>query len=100
MDEQNYRFYLTKFEESRISSAMDAEKIASVRVIEPAEPPRRPVSSKARLRLVLGLIFGGVGGVAIAFFLHLTSGRFDTDDDVEDYLGLPVLASIPELDVK
>src|SRR5258706_5133207 len=99
MDEQNNRFYLAKFEESRISSAMDAEKIASVRVIEPAEPPRRPVSSKARLRLVLGLIFGGIGGVAMAFLMHLTSGRLSTDDEVERYLELPVLASIPELNV-
>jgi len=100
MDEQNNRFYIAKFEESRISSAMDAEKIASVRVIEQAEPPRRPVSSKAKLRLVLGLIFGGVGGVAMAFLLHLTSGRLATDDEVERYLELPVLASIPELNVK
>ena len=99
-DEQNNRLYLTKFEESRISSAMDAEKIASVRVIEPAEPPRRPLGSKARLRLVLGLIFGALGGIATAFLLQLTSGRLNTNDDVERYLELPVLASIPEFDVK
>lgn len=100
VNEQNYRFYLTKFEESRISSAMDAEKIASVRVIESAEPPRRPLGTKARLTWVLGLIFGGLGGIAAAFFLQLTSGRLETEDDVERYLEMTVLASIPELAVK
>ncbi len=30
VDQENYRLYLTKFEESRISNAMDAEKIANV----------------------------------------------------------------------
>ena len=29
VDRQNYRLYLTKFEESRISDAMDTEKISS-----------------------------------------------------------------------
>jgi uncharacterized protein involved in exopolysaccharide biosynthesis len=35
VNRENYRLYLTKFEESRISDAMDSEKIASVSIIEP-----------------------------------------------------------------
>ena len=36
---RNYRLYLTKLEESRISDAMDSEKITSVSLIEPAQLP-------------------------------------------------------------
>jgi uncharacterized protein involved in exopolysaccharide biosynthesis len=36
VDRQSYRLYLSKFEESRISDAMDTEKIASVSLIQPA----------------------------------------------------------------
>jgi len=100
LDTQNYRLFLTKMEESRISHAMDAKNIASVRVIDPAEPPSTPVDSKNLLKLALGLIFGGVGGIALAFLMHFISGRVDTIEDVERSLGLPVLASIPELEWK
>jgi uncharacterized protein involved in exopolysaccharide biosynthesis len=36
---RNYRLYLTKLEESRISDAMGSEKITSVSLIEPAQLP-------------------------------------------------------------
>jgi len=56
MDHRNYRLYLTKFEESRISNAMDTEKIANVSLIEPARPPLEPVSPKVMLNMVLALM--------------------------------------------
>jgi uncharacterized protein involved in exopolysaccharide biosynthesis len=97
MDQQNYKLYLTKFEESRISKAMDAEKIASIRVIEPAQTPRSSLNTKLNMKLLLGLLFGLVGGIALALFLEFLGGRLDTTEDVERYLDLPVLASIPQL---
>ncbi|MES2352831.1 MAG: GNVR domain-containing protein [Pseudomonadota bacterium] len=100
LDDQNYRLFMTKMEESRISSAMDAKNIASVRVIEPAEPPPAPANAKKLLKIAMGLIFGGVGGVALAFLLHFVHGRLDTIEDVERSLELPVLASIPQLNWK
>jgi polysaccharide biosynthesis protein PslE len=100
MDQQNYKLYLTKFEESRISNAMDVEKIASIRVIEPAQPPRSPLNSKLSIKILLGLLFGLVGGIALALVLEFLGGRLDTIEDIERYLDLPVLASIPELKLK
>ena len=70
VDRQNYRLYLTKFEESRISDAMDTEKIASVSLIEPAQIPLKPVSPKKRLNLLLGFFLGALGGLGLAFFLE------------------------------
>lgn len=55
---KNYRLYLTKFDESRIPNAMDAEKMANVSFLEPAIPPLKPVSPKGRLNLVLGDLWG------------------------------------------
>ena len=99
LEEQNYRPYLIKFEESRISNAMDAERIASVRVIEPAHSPISPLNSKVPLKILLGLFFGVFGGLGLAFLLEFTSSRLETIDDIEGYLELPVLASIPKLKV-
>ena len=69
VDRQNYRLYLTKFEESRISDAMDSEKIAGVTLIEPAQVPLKPVSPKKMLNLVLGLFLGALGGLGLAYGL-------------------------------
>lgn len=97
VDRQNYRLYLAKFEESRISAAMDAEKIASVSLIEPARAPLKPVSPKKILNLLLALFLGAFGGLGLAFFMEYFNDNLEKVEDVEEYLHLPVLASIPEL---
>ena len=100
VDRQNYQLYLTKFEESRISDAMDSEKIASVSLIEPAQVPLKPVSPKKMLNLVLGLFLGALGGLGLAFFLEYLDDSLGEIDDVEEQLNLPVLGVLPELENK
>ena len=97
VDRQNYRLYLTKFEESRISDAMDTEKMTSVSLIEPAQKPLKPISPKKLLNLVLGLFLGAFGGLGLAFFMEYLDDSLETVEDVEAALQLPVLASMPEL---
>ena len=96
VDRQNYRLYLTKFEESRISDAMDTEKIANVSVIEPAQPPSKPKGPKVLLNMVLAIFLGGFGGLGLALLLEGLDDSLEKTEDVEKYLHLPVLASIPK----
>ncbi len=95
VDRQNYRMYLTKFEESRISDAMDSEKITSVSLVEPAQVPIKPVSPKKALNLVLGFFLGAMGGLGLAFFMEYLDDSLDSVEDVEAALDVPVLISIP-----
>ena len=97
MDHRNYRLYLTKFEESRISNAMDTEKIANVSLIEPARPPLKPVGPKVMLNMVLALFLGAFGGLGLAFFMEYLDDSLEQTEDVEAYLEVPVLTSIPEM---
>lgn len=97
LNRQKYRLYLTKFEDSRISNAMDREKIASVSLIESARPPARPVSPKVSLNMLLAVFLGGFGGLGLAFFLEYLDDSLEKPEDVEDALEIPVLASIPEM---
>ncbi len=97
VDRKNYRLYLTKFEESRISDAMDSEKMTSVSLIEPALVPLKPVSPMLLLNLVFGIFLGAFGGLGLAFFMHYLDDSLETVEEVEAVLQLPVLASIPEL---
>jgi uncharacterized protein involved in exopolysaccharide biosynthesis len=95
VNRENYRLYLTKFEESRISDAMDTEKIASVSIIEPAHPPVKPVSPNMKLNVLLAIFLGVSGGLGMAFFVEYLDDKIEKIEDVEETLGLPVLASIP-----
>lgn len=97
VDRKSYQLYLTKFEESRISEAMDTEGLTNVSVIEPAVPPLKPVSPNILLNMVLGLVLGVFGAFALVFFLEHLDDSLEKTEEVEEYLQLPVLASIPEL---
>lgn len=100
VDRQNYLLYLTRFEESRISDAMDNKKISSVSLIEPAFPPLKPVSPIFLLNILIGILLGGFGGLGWAFFSEYLDDSLEKPNDVEQVLQLPVLASIPELEMK
>jgi uncharacterized protein involved in exopolysaccharide biosynthesis len=97
VDQQNYRLYLTKFEEARISDAMDTEKMTNVTQIQAAEPPLKPVRPRVLLNLVLGVFLGAFGGLGLAFFMEYLDDTLEKPEDAESALNLPVLASIPEL---
>jgi uncharacterized protein involved in exopolysaccharide biosynthesis len=96
INESNYELYLTKFEEARISEAMDQQKIANVRVIEPAAPPFKPIKPKKRLIVLIGGFLGLFLGVGMAFLIEFIDPVFRTREDIDQFLGLPVLAVLPK----
>jgi len=100
VDRENFKLYLTKVEESRISDAMDSEKIASVSVLGPARQPRKPVSPKVMLNILIGIFLGIFGSLSLAFFGEYLDDRIEKIEDVEKALQLPVLASIPIFEQK
>jgi len=67
-----------------------------VEVIDPAEPSSSPVSPNLFFNILVGIIAGIVSGIGLAFFLEYLDTSIKTVDDVEKYLGLPVLGAIPQ----
>ncbi|NCC50093.1 MAG: polysaccharide biosynthesis tyrosine autokinase [Spartobacteria bacterium] len=67
-----------------------------VEIIDPAEPPLRPVSPKLYLNIVISVILGLVAGIGLAYFIEYLDTSVKTVDDVERHLGLPVLGVIPQ----
>lgn len=96
INETNYKLYLTKFEESKISESMDKQKIANVKIIEPAVLDMEPVKPKKRLNVMMGGFLGLFAGIGLAFLIEFLNPVFRTREDVEHYLGFPVLATIPK----
>lgn len=94
-DEENYLLYLRKEEEARISDALDRQRFSNVVVAEPATVPLKPQS---RALLTLGM--GGFLAALISVLLALIADRWDpsfrTPQEVEGFLGSPVLAALPK----
>ena len=96
LNRENYRLYLAKVEEARISDAMDEEKISNIRQIQRAYPPISPASPNMMLNLIVGFIISLSVGIAVAFFVEYMDDRIEKPEQAEEFLGIPVLASIPE----
>ena len=95
--EENYLLYRKKYEEARISAAMDQEKFINVTIAEPARMPLTPESRDISVKFLLALIFGILGGVSLAFGVeNYLDHSFTTAADLEKRLGIPHLASIPD----
>lgn len=67
-----------------------------VKIWEKAEAPANPSSPKWPLNLALGAVVGLVVGIGLAFFIEYLDTSVKTMEDVENFLGVPVLAIIPK----
>jgi uncharacterized protein involved in exopolysaccharide biosynthesis len=94
INQQNQTVYQKKSEEARISEAMDRENLLNVAIAERAALPLRPMSSGVPVALMLAAFTGIAVGVGGAFGIEFFNSSFKTEREVEEQLGLPVLATI------
>ncbi len=69
---------------------------AIVDIIDPAVKSLKPDRPNIPLNLALGIVFGLVVGVGLAFFIEYLDTSVKTIDDVEAALQAPVLGVIPQ----
>ena len=92
--EQNYEFFLKRYEEARVK---ESATVTEIRIASAAVPGLYPV--KPLKYVYAGLSFATALGVAIgwALFIESFAPRVRTVRDVDDKLGVPVLGAIPPL---
>lgn len=95
INEKNYQTYADRTEEARIADDMNRLKLANISVIDKATVPVKPVKPIPALYIALGIIFGALAGLGLAFFSEYSAQSFSTPENVEKRLGLQVLAAIP-----
>ena len=71
-------------------------KSAMVTITDPAAPSDTPVKPNKTLNIALGLVFGLVMGIGLAFFIEYLDTSVKTIDDVERAFQAPVLGVIPQ----
>lgn len=92
-----YDLYWKKREEARISEAMTDQSLVDVSVVEHAVPPRTPQNG-VLAPILLGFIGGLTLAAAMAVGVEFLNGRLRFEEEVEQYLELPVLAVIPDFE--
>jgi len=96
--QESYNSLLSRKLEAEIASNMERkQKGERFRVIDYARVPEKPVSPDMK-KLFLLVTAAGLGiGVGIVFLLEYRDTSFRRFDEVEAYLGLPVITMIPPI---
>jgi len=85
-------------EEARLSLAK-LEKGVKINIISRAVQPTEPVRPKKLLNIVLAVFLGLFGGLGLAFFIEYFDHTINTPDELEKYVGINALGSIPEIKI-
>ena len=89
-----YTMLLQQREEAKIT---EAEKIGNIRIIDPARIPNTPIKPRKMLNIIIGLILGCSIGIGLALFIESIDTSIKSIEEVEEYLNLPVLSTIPKI---
>jgi len=89
-----YQRYRENLQRAQISSDLDSGRISNVNIVQPPTLSLVPIKPRKALNLMLGLLIGITAGLALAFLREYFDSRIKCAEDVEEKLGLPVLASI------
>jgi uncharacterized protein involved in exopolysaccharide biosynthesis len=91
-NQQLYEAVLKRVKETGLAGGLETN---NVRVVEEATPPRVPVKPRRVWNLGLSIVIGLFVGVAAALSIEYLDTTVKTPDDVERYLGLPVIGVVP-----
>ncbi|MDD4052825.1 MAG: GNVR domain-containing protein, partial [candidate division Zixibacteria bacterium] len=95
---QVYEKFQSQLTGSEISqSLMRGESESKYRIMEPASVPLKPVKPNRLKITILGAILGLVIGGAAAVMAELLDNSFKKIEEVENFLSMPVLATIPAI---
>jgi succinoglycan biosynthesis transport protein ExoP len=70
-------------------------KSSNIRIVDKAEVPLIPVKPRIKLNILISVIMGTLLGLGLAFFFEYMDNTVKNTDDVERYVKLPLLGSVP-----
>ena len=92
--EEIYTLLQSRLKEAEITQAVEDP---SVRVVDPAILPERPVRPVAQLNLILAAAVGLVLGIVLSFVREQMDSAVHTREDVQTATGINVLGLIPRI---
>jgi polysaccharide biosynthesis transport protein len=92
------RFRRQQESSTNSQSLLGDESVSKYKVIEPAKLPLEPFSPNRKKIIAMGILMGLVIGGAAVLLMELLDKSFKRVEDVEEYLGLPVLGVAPHIE--
>jgi tyrosine-protein kinase Etk/Wzc len=92
--ENVYNVLLQKSEEERVRNTSNT---AGIKIVDMARIPTRPIPKNQTRYYALCVILGLLLGMGLAFLLEFNDTTIKSNEDVEKYLGLPILGTIPHI---
>lgn len=77
------------------SKVIEIMQVDSIQIIDKAEKPINPVSPDKTLNLIIAFIMGITIGLFIVLSIEFFDNTVKTLEDIEKYLNLPVIGTIP-----
>lgn len=85
--------------QSEILEIMNVDNVSILSVAEVADKPS-PVKPNPTLNIAIAIVIGLMIGVGLAFLYEYLDNTIKTEQDIEKYLGLPVLGTIATIEVE
>ncbi len=92
--ENVYNVLLQKSEEERMRNASNA---AGIKIVDVARMPTHPMPKNEARYYALCVILGLLLGLGLAFMLEFNDTTIKSNEDIEKFLALPILGTIPHI---
>jgi len=94
----NYQSLLDKKIQAQMAENLERKQQGEqFKILDPARIPEKPIKPDRNKILLIGCVIGLAAGLGLAWFRESLDKSFHTVAEVESYLEIPVLATIPNL---
>jgi polysaccharide chain length determinant protein (PEP-CTERM system associated) len=94
----NYQSLLDKNLQAQMAENLERkQKGEQFKILDPAVLPEKPIKPDQNKIMLIGGLLGIVLGIGLTWVRESSDQSFRTVSDLEEYLGIPVLATIPNL---
>ncbi len=97
LNEELYTLLAKRYKEAQIS---EADRVQTAFIVTPATVPNTPVKPNFVSNMSLGGVIGVILGLIFAFVIEHLDTSIATIEEVETFLGLPVIGIIPHIEPK
>jgi uncharacterized protein involved in exopolysaccharide biosynthesis len=94
----NHNTYSEKMEQARVAKALDDEQMTNLKIVQPASFVGKAVRPSRSIVLLLALLASTFGGLSVALACEFIDHSFQTPEQIEATINVPVVLSIPHLD--
>jgi capsular polysaccharide biosynthesis protein len=83
-----------------IAQVQEITNSKNVEILDPAIVPDKPVSNKAVLKILLGIIAGTIAAYGSIYIFEYFDSKVRLVEDIENRLQMPVIGVVPDMSVK